>query len=164
MAKYTIDEATWIANYPKMITIQGATTSRLMLVILVLIILITGGIALHQYLGSAFALILFVMLIKRYWWVDKSGIARKAYRAAVLPSSTQEVVFKDDNILIIVEGASFKLSWEYFEKVIYLPDLIFLRHRFLNFYVVASALSESERELFERRVKDFGIISENRET
>ncbi len=164
MAKYAIDEATWVKNYSKMITIRGATTPRLLLAIIVLAILIAVGITFHQYLGSAFALILFVMLIKRYWWVDKSGVARKAYRAAILPSSTQEVVFEEANVSICVEGAYFKLDWQGFGKIIYLPDLIFLRHRFLNFYVLASALSESEQELLGRKVTEFELLTEDRKT
>jgi hypothetical protein len=54
------------------------------------------------------------------------------------------------------------IDWKGIEKVIRLPDLVFVRHKLLQFYFLSSALAPDEWSTFERKISSLNIIVEDR--
>lgn len=161
MASFTISEDLWVRNYSRLIVVKGNSTLKLALISLTALVLDVLCVVLHQYIGFIFITWLYIFIIRRYWF-NKQKAARRVYRAEPLSKLIQEVIFAEDTISIIFDGAFYKLSWDGLIKVINLPDVLYIKHKYLDFYVLKSALSEDEGQLLTRKLNNLQIPQENR--
>lgn len=160
MAKFQIDENTWLKNYRYMIR-TSKSLFRWISIFAILVALSIFSLFLRQFIGAG--LIIFFILAIVFRLVFSEGArSKKEFSSNSIMPLPQEVIFSEESITFIFGLSKFILNWEDMKTIIYLPDLIYLRHRVLQFYILSSALVPEEWNILESKAKANKVSIENR--
>jgi hypothetical protein len=160
MAKFKIDENTWVQNYQYMLK-TNLRSLRWLIIFVLLFLIMVMSVILKQYIGAAIIFLFFIGVYKRFFSTNEKQ-SRKAFSSTSITPLIQEVLFAEESIIIVFDNSKFVIDWKGIEKVVRLPDLVFVRHKLLQFYFLSSALTPDEWSTFERKISSQKIFVEDR--
>jgi len=144
MVDFVIDKELFVRNYVELFRPSGKSRRSLAVFIGLVLIILTGCILIHQYLGALLILVRAIKMMDDRWIRDRRHAA-KVYEKNDSIRNGIAVDITDKALIIEAGGCTYLLDWGSFLCFMEATDILYLEHKFGGKYYLLKNLFEAHQ-------------------